>query len=172
MATKTKLIGSCQLHGEFYKDAPDSPCPTCEDLPVEDKRRPRLGCAGIVSLGCNGVLLGVRNKEPARGTLVLPGGGVKWGESLEDTLQREIDEETGMAIQDIRFFRPYEIIRPPDEHRIILYFYATACAGHLQGGDDLLDPNFYTSAEINEAIKTGKIEPFIAGVLRDAGVIL
>ena len=32
MATKTENIGTCQHHGEFYMDAPDSPCPSCEDV--------------------------------------------------------------------------------------------------------------------------------------------
>lgn len=33
MATKTNLTGHCALHGAFFKDAPDSPCPSCEDAP-------------------------------------------------------------------------------------------------------------------------------------------
>ena len=28
---KTKDIGECSKHGEYFKDAPDSPCPSCED---------------------------------------------------------------------------------------------------------------------------------------------
>jgi hypothetical protein len=31
MAHKTELIGTCPKHGEFYMDAEDSPCPSCED---------------------------------------------------------------------------------------------------------------------------------------------
>mgnify|MGYP006971729329 CR=1 FL=1 len=32
MANKTGLYGECPRHGEYIKDAEDSPCPGCEDM--------------------------------------------------------------------------------------------------------------------------------------------
>jgi len=42
-----------------------------------------------------------------------PGGGVQYGDTLENNLIREFQEETGLAIQVVRFLFVYEYIGPP-----------------------------------------------------------
>ena len=44
-----------------------------------------------------------RAKEPAKGTLDLPGGFVDMGETVEEGMRREILEETGLVVTDIRY---------------------------------------------------------------------
>src|SRR6516162_10442982 len=44
------------------------------------------------------VLLVRRARSPAKGFYSLPGGRVEFGESLHQALKREVDEETGLAI--------------------------------------------------------------------------
>ncbi|MGY8662778.1 NUDIX hydrolase [Bradyrhizobium sp. UFLA05-109] len=44
------------------------------------------------------VLLVRRARSPAKGFYSLPGGRVEFGESLHQALTREVDEETGLAI--------------------------------------------------------------------------
>ncbi|WP_035662995.1 NUDIX hydrolase [Bradyrhizobium sp. Ec3.3] len=44
------------------------------------------------------VLLVRRARSPAKGFYSLPGGRVEFGESLHQALAREVDEETGLAI--------------------------------------------------------------------------
>lgn len=59
----------------------------------------RLGVAGYITRYNGGdILLGRRSKDPNRGLYVLPGGGVKEGETLEQALIREIAEETGYQV--------------------------------------------------------------------------
>jgi ADP-ribose pyrophosphatase YjhB (NUDIX family) len=44
-----------------------------------------------------------RGKEPAKGTLDLPGGFVDMGETVEQGMRREIKEETGLDIEEIQY---------------------------------------------------------------------
>ena len=45
------------------------------------------------------VLLIRRGKEPLRGRWVVPGGTVELGETLEQALVREMEEETGLRVE-------------------------------------------------------------------------
>jgi ADP-ribose pyrophosphatase YjhB (NUDIX family) len=49
------------------------------------------------------LLIAVRGKEPAKGTLDLPGGFVDMYESAEEGIIREIQEETGLTVENPRY---------------------------------------------------------------------
>jgi len=46
-----------------------------------------------------------RGKEPAKGTLDLPGGFVDMNETIEEALHREIKEELGLSVTNIHYFQ-------------------------------------------------------------------
>ena len=64
----------------------------------------RVGCGCVVVNdafpGC--VLLGERKGSHGAGKLALPGGHLELGESWEDCLLREVQEETNLSIENIK----------------------------------------------------------------------
>ena len=58
--------------------------------------------AGIVQTP-KGIILTVRNADPKKGRLDLPGGFVDYNESLEDALAREIKEELNIGISMVNY---------------------------------------------------------------------
>jgi 8-oxo-dGTP diphosphatase len=80
-------------------------------------------------------LIMVRRKYSPRGW-ALPGGFINWGESAEAAAVREMREETGLELQDIKQFHVYsDPARDPRGHTMSVVFTATT-NGEPVGGDD------------------------------------
>lgn len=65
----------------------------------------------------------------------MPGGGLEFGETIEQALVREFKEETGFSITQGRFLFGCEYIKHP-LHGIELFFEANITSGQLVVGDD------------------------------------
>ncbi|HLD27602.1 MAG TPA: NUDIX domain-containing protein [Patescibacteria group bacterium] len=62
---------------------------------------------------------------------LIPGGHLEYGETLEDCCRREVKEETGLRLKDLKFFTYQDGIKPKDYskkdiHFVYLYFTARA----------------------------------------------
>jgi 8-oxo-dGTP diphosphatase len=128
---------------------------------------PRIGSALLVRDEANRILLGQRNKDPLRGSWVIPGGKIHAFESIAGAAAREIEEETGLSVEVGDQFRVYEIINPPNEHRIVIYSWGKARAGIPKASDDLSDVRFFSVEELGDVPLT----PLVRGVLEDAGLL-
>lgn len=126
----------------------------------------RVGCSVLIKSN-NKLLLGIRNKEPNKGLIITPGGGVELFENMIDTVKREIIEETGLEITNIRQLKTYEIINKPDEHRIIIYWSADYDKNSIHSASDLTNAKFYSKEEIQELDKLGKLSSITKQVLSD-----
>ena len=115
----------------------------------ENAGMPRLRVAAIV-LRDDAILL-ARHRKEEKTYWVLPGGGVQYGESLEDALVREIKEEANLEVRVGRLVMANDSI-PADRHRHIvnLSFTAEIIGGTLAPGSDprLAEVRFMPLAEV------------------------
>lgn len=128
---------------------------------------PRVGSALIVKDEANRILLGKRNKDPQRGSWVLPGGKIHAFETIAQAAERELEEETGLKVEVQGQFRVYEIVNPPSEHRIVIYSWAKAMGGVIRAADDISEVRFVPIRELGELPLT----PLVRQALKDAGYI-
>ena len=78
-------------------------------------RRPVATVGGLI-FNDDGDVLMVRTQKWS-GLWGIPGGKIEWGETSEGALRRELMEETGLEIGEIRFILVQDAIRPPEFYR-------------------------------------------------------
>lgn len=128
----------------------------------------------------NDALLMVKIFSPVtqRHVWIPPGGGVEYGESMEDCLAREFKEETGLAVEVGELRHINELIKPPF-HAIEFYFEVKEKGGSLELGTDpeqsaadqiLEDVQFISLKEFTgrdiapEYVKKQFVEDYKAGI--------
>jgi len=98
--------------------------------------RPAVTVDAILFSRQNSVLLIERGRDPFKGKWALPGGFIEMHEELETACQRELEEETGIKVEELKQFRAYGGVNRDPRHRTVsVVFYAftddelLACAG-------------------------------------------
>lgn len=79
-----------------------------------------------------GIVLVRRSHAPHAGTLDLPGGFLEYAETHEEALRREVFEETGIKIKDMRYFCSF-----PNQYSYRNVTYFTADVVFLCGAEKL-----------------------------------
>ncbi|MBN1783786.1 MAG: NUDIX hydrolase [Alphaproteobacteria bacterium] len=135
----------------------------------------KVACHSVIKKG-NKILLGLRNKpaSESHGKYYTVGGGLEFMEKREDGLKREVREEANIQIKNIKLFKIYENIRPNYTlcpHGILFVYTAIYDSGELKGGDDCMDPQFYSIEEIKQFIAEDKVGRFAKQILEDMGEI-
>jgi ADP-ribose pyrophosphatase YjhB (NUDIX family) len=129
----------------------------------------RIRAAGI--LVKDGRILLVRHEKSGKSYWLLPGGGVDFGETVEQALVREFKEEVGLDISVGKLALVQDSI-PPDRHRQVLnlYFLVTAIDHKLTVTPDavLRDAAFYPLEEfprmqVNPNVKKEILEGIATG---------
>lgn len=64
---------------------------------------PVAAVGGVVRDSSGQILLIERARDPGKGMLGMPGGFVDAGETAEEALRREVQEEVGLEVQRLRF---------------------------------------------------------------------
>ena len=103
------------------------------------------------------LLLVNHRMAPGKALWIPPGGGVEYGETLENALKREFLEETGLEITPSQFAFGSEFIKAP-LHSLELFFNVIRTGGALKKGFDpelqiIQDVRFVSENDFNEIPK-------------------
>lgn len=83
------------------------------------------------------VVLIKRGREPFKDHYALPGGFVELQETVEEACRREVVEETGLIVIDLKLISVYsEPARDKIRHTVAVAFLAEADLSTLKVGDD------------------------------------
>ncbi|MEJ5914909.1 NUDIX hydrolase [Pseudokineococcus sp. 1T1Z-3] len=126
-----------------------------------------LAAGAVVTDDTGRVLLVLRGRDPERGRWSVPAGKSEPGESLRETVVREVREETGL---DVEVGAELWSLRLPagDGREFEVHdFAAHVVGGRLAAGDDAADVRWFTPAELDGVPLTADL----LGYLRRAGVV-
>lgn len=115
-------------------------CPVCGH---ETSRYKNPYPTADIIVAVEGGIVLIRRKNPPYGWAI-PGGFIDYGESAEDAARREIMEETGLVVEDLRLFGCYsDPGRDPRFHTLSVVFTARS-SGTPSAGDDAGEAGIFT----------------------------
>nr|WKN39301.1 NUDIX hydrolase [Tunicatimonas sp. TK19036] len=123
--------------------------PTPERIHAQFGNQVRVRVCAICFSGDDLLLIAHRGLTEEGYFIAPPGGGIEFGESAEEALYREVEEETGLQIDKPQFLFVHEFIGPP-LHAIELFFSADIRGGTLKVGTD---PEMEDSGQIIERVQ-------------------
>ena len=95
------------------------------------------------------VLLIQRGKEPGKGLWAVPGGKIRFGESLREAAAREVREETGLVVDVGDVVWAGEVM-DEDRHMVLVDFEGTVVGGRLAASDDADDAQWVDLDRIDD----------------------
>lgn len=98
-----EIFRYCPVCGSTHFEANNFKSKKCRDCGFTYYANPCSATAAFIVNDKNEMLVVRRAKEPAKGTLDLPGGFVDMGETVEEGMRREIKEETGLDVDHIQY---------------------------------------------------------------------
>jgi 8-oxo-dGTP diphosphatase len=98
------------------------------------------------------VLLIQRGIEPFKGKWALPGGFVNMDELLETACKRELEEETGLQVEQMTQFKTYDAIDRDPRHRTISVVFSAQLPEKLKvmGNDDAANAQWFSIKNLPE----------------------
>jgi 8-oxo-dGTP diphosphatase len=126
--------------------------------------RPIVGVGAI--LVCDGkILLEERKNEPGRGKWSVPGGIVELGETLEETVIRETEEETGLVVDDPVLIDAVTQIALDEDgkvryHFVIIDYFVRFKSGKLEAASDAAALEWVALEEVESKDLTASFRKF------------
>jgi len=112
----------------------------------------------VVIFEGNGVVLIRRGNEPFEGQWALPGGFVEIGETVEEAVIRETEEETGLTVQIEKLIGVYsDPDRDPRGHNVSVAFRARIAGGQMNAATDAAEVQVLVPSTVDLAFDHERI---------------
>ena len=110
---------------------------------------------GAIVIRDNKVLLVKRSLPPGKGLWAIPGGRVELGETLQEAVEREVREETGVTVRAGNPVYTFDLIERDDAecirfHYVIVDLVADHVSGEPNPGDDACEARWVTREELHD----------------------
>lgn len=111
------------------------------------------------------ILLGKRKNCFGSGSWGLPGGHLEFGESFEEAIIRELNEETGLKVKKVRVLGAFNTPLLPNSHHVQIGCVIEDYEGkpEITEPDKCEDLNFYSLNELPSPIFFGS-QPILANL--------
>jgi len=120
----------------------------------------------------NRVLLVRRGNEPSYGRWGLPGGVVELGETVEEAVVREVEEETCIMASPLRLITTFDSIVRDEENRIRFhYVLCEYVGGELEASTDASDATWARLDELEGMNVPSGTRRFIERVAREGDLL-
>lgn len=147
------LFRYCPKCGSEHFDIHNEKSKQCADCGFVYYFNPSSATVALILNENNELLVCRRAKDPAKGTLDLPGGFIDIGETGEEGVAREVLEETGLEVQEAvyQFTLPniYVYSGFPVHTLDMFYLCKVKDTRHISAMDDAADAFFMPLADIN-----------------------
>ena len=136
-----QFCGRCGVPTERRSAERARRCPACEWTVY-----PRLSPVIMVRIAHEGRILLARAPRFAPGVYSVLAGFVEAGETLEQTLHREVAEEVGLRVQNLRYFASQSW---PFPHSLMIAFTADYAGGELQvDGREIIEADWFAPDDL------------------------
>lgn len=126
--------------------------------------QPIVGVGAVII--CNGkILLEKRESEPGRGKWSIPGGLVELGENTEQTVIREVKEETNLKVEQPKLIDVVNNITVDENNKIkfqfvIVDYFVKLKGGTLRAADDAAELQWVEFDEVEKYDLTSSFREF------------
>ena len=144
-----RFCGLCgnSLLRKNHKGVSRAYCPKCQRFIY---RNPMAAVAGIILNEEQKILLARRAMDQTyAGKWCIPCGHIEWGEDIRHALAREMQEETGLKIENARIYEVLSNFHNSEALSVGCWFLCQA-KGDIQAGDDVDCLGWYGYREIQE----------------------